>query len=389
VTCDPDRWVGLGFVATAANAAPDVIAGWGCIYTVAPQICFGLGYPENDPALSDAKACMNRCRELGMEVAGWAWCANPAIATDEADYHASVCLELGLDAFIANMEAPYDAHGDQTNPVMWAPDAYADGFRDTAPDVELAVTTTPRWGSSGNGLRAAGAVIMPQAFMGEVPDATIPNAVSHAEAWGWTIDRIRPLVQVYPTNGVRPDPNVYNADANACQVGVVPYTLEQAFDAPSVIATLAPAILRPPTSAPKPPDPEPPDPEPPKPGPPPDLPFARALYPPDAKAKGKTPSTDGPDVVAVKRAISRAGYWRWQNFDAAYSNGFAHGRSGDGTGVAGFQAAHVDLQGKPPSGWYGSATHEALRCFVIPTGPHAGEYAFDSYSIAQYRKALG
>jgi hypothetical protein len=361
-----------------------VIADMGPIQVVAPQIAFGLGTPENDPGLDAAVGCIGRCLEVGLDAAGWAWCCEPYNAEAEAEHHAAICLDLGLDLFIANMEEPYDAHGDSTNPKMWAPDEYADAFRALAPDVELGVTTTPRWASSGNQLRAAGATIMPQCFTGEVPDATIPNAVEHARSWGWPIDRIRPLVQTYKTNGVRPDAGVYNRDAEAKQVGVVPYTLEQAFDDEGVamIQTLTPSILRPPAAG------SPPE-TPPTTGPPPELPHARPLYPPDAKSKGKTPSTDGPDVIAVKRAISRAGYWRWQAFDPVYSNGFAHGRDGDGPGMEGFQRDHVLDPSVAPTGWYGSASHEALRCFVIPAGlPHAGEYAFDAYAIDQYRKAL-
>jgi len=202
-------------------------------------------------------------------------------------------------------------------------------------------------------------------------------------------------VQVYKTNGVRPSATTYNEDAANCNVGVVPYTLEQALDGEGqeMLKTLGPSILREPAETPVPPEPEPEPPHPPE--SPPDLPFKRALYPPDAKAKGKTPSPDGSDIVAVKRAVSRAGgsksgntgYWKWQSFDDTYSNGFSHGNSANGSGVEGFQADHVDLKGKPPSGWYGSTTHEALRTFVIPSGPNKGQWAFDSKACQLYRSA--
>jgi hypothetical protein len=224
------------------------------------------------------------------------------------------------------------------------------------------------------------------------------------QSWGWTVDRIRPLVQTYTTGGQFPDPNVYNTEAFTYSVGVVPYTVEQGG---AVIPTLKPSIQRPPTEGPvpiPPPDggdkPLPPDPGP---GPTPlDLPFARALYPPDAAAKGKTPSKDGPDVVALKRALSRAGngvgsaegwkasppkgFWKWdpQGWDDSYSNAFSHGGS-RGSGVAGFQ------QGLPmqPTGWYGKATHEALVGYLIPQGfQHAGEWAFDAQAVSLYREAL-
>lgn len=107
--------------------------------------------------------------------------------------------------------------------------------------------------------------------------------------------------------------------------------------------------------------------------------FPRPLYPPDANAHGKKPSTPGPDVLAYKRTVARAGRWEWQPFDEAYSNAFAHGKSGNviDTGVAGVQRQqHID-----PSGWLGKQTFNTLRSIVIPEGlPHAGEMAMDSYS---------
>jgi len=108
--------------------------------------------------------------------------------------------------------------------------------------------------------------------------------------------------------------------------------------------------------------------------------FPRPLYPPDAAAQGKTPSVNGSDVEAYKRTVSRAGRWQWQTFDQAFSNGFAHGRSGDvgETGVAG-----VQRQGNvPDSGWIGKTTFNLLRSIRIPDGlPHAGEAAMDARSV--------
>ena len=106
-------------------------------------------------------------------------------------------------------------------------------------------------------------------------------------------------------------------------------------------------------------------------------PLKRPLYPPDHP---DGPSPGGGDVIAIKRAISRAGFWLWQKFDNAYSNAFAQGGS-DGDGVAGFQRKN-GIQG---TGNYGSATHNALRDYVIPKGlPHAGEKAFDQTAANQY-----
>jgi hypothetical protein len=106
--------------------------------------------------------------------------------------------------------------------------------------------------------------------------------------------------------------------------------------------------------------------------------FPRKLYPPDAKKYGHPGSVDGPDVEAYKRTVSRAGRWPWQTFDQAYSNGFAHGSSGNvgKTGVAG-----VQRQGAPrldDTGWIGEKTFNLLRSIRVPTGPHEGEMAMDA-----------
>lgn len=104
--------------------------------------------------------------------------------------------------------------------------------------------------------------------------------------------------------------------------------------------------------------------------------FPRPLYPPDAAKYGHRPSVDGPDVVAYKRTVSRAGRWPWQAFDDAYSNGFAHGKGGNvaETGVAGVQRQqHLDA-----TGWIGEKTFNTLRSIRVPDGPHAGEMAMDA-----------
>ena len=101
------------------------------------------------------------------------------------------------------------------------------------------------------------------------------------------------------------------------------------------------------------------------------VPFERALYPPSTGKKSK----DGPDIVAVKRAISRLGYWEWREFDDSYSNAFAKG------GVAEFQRHN----GIAPTGNYGKTTHQKLIAARIPDGSHAREYAFDQYSINLYK----
>jgi hypothetical protein len=106
--------------------------------------------------------------------------------------------------------------------------------------------------------------------------------------------------------------------------------------------------------------------------------FPRPLYPPDAADKGKTPSINGPDVEAYKRTVWRAGRWPGPAsvFDRAYSNGFAHGTSGDviDTGVAGVQRQ----QNVDDTGWIGEKTFNTLRSIRVPTGPHEGEMAMDA-----------
>jgi len=108
--------------------------------------------------------------------------------------------------------------------------------------------------------------------------------------------------------------------------------------------------------------------------------FPRPLYPPDASEKGKQPSIDGPDVIAYKRTVSRAGRWPWQTFDDSFSNAFSHG---DGTGnVGGSGVAGVQRQQKiDDSGWIGEATFKTLRSIRVPEGsPHAGEMAMDAFA---------
>jgi len=112
--------------------------------------------------------------------------------------------------------------------------------------------------------------------------------------------------------------------------------------------------------------------------------FPRPLYPPSAKDKGKTPSKNGPDVLAYKRTICRLGRWEPWNpsgWDQAFNNAFSQGRGtgnvGD-SGVAGFQRQmKID-----PTGWIGSATFNTLASCRVPEGrPHAGEMAMDPNSV--------
>jgi len=107
-------------------------------------------------------------------------------------------------------------------------------------------------------------------------------------------------------------------------------------------------------------------------------PLKRTLLPP-GHPEGQSPPGD--DVIAVKRAISRAGFWRWQEFSDDYTEGFAKG-SGDGGGVAGYQRAN----GLDGNGMYGKNTHEKLRAENVPKGAtHAGEDCFDATAANLYK----
>lgn len=116
--------------------------------------------------------------------------------------------------------------------------------------------------------------------------------------------------------------------------------------------------------------------------------FPRPLYPPDAAGAGKKPSVDGPDVIAYKRTVSRAGRWPWDTYDDTFSNGFSHGKKGGNvgdSGMAGVQRqAHLDA-----TGWVGEKTFNLLRSIRIPEGlPHAGEPAMDATAVKQINQAF-
>jgi hypothetical protein len=105
--------------------------------------------------------------------------------------------------------------------------------------------------------------------------------------------------------------------------------------------------------------------------------MPRAMYFPGNPA-GKPPSSDGPDVLAYKRTVSRAGRWPWTQFNDTYTEEFACGRPGGNvpeTGVAGVQRQ----LGIEDTGQIGEATFNGLRSIRIPEGlPHAGEPAMDA-----------
>ncbi len=108
--------------------------------------------------------------------------------------------------------------------------------------------------------------------------------------------------------------------------------------------------------------------------------FPRPCYPPDA-APGRKPSAPGSDIEAYKRTISRAGRWKWQAFDQAFSNAFSHGKAGGNVGESGVAGVQRQQQIQP-TGFIGQETFNLLRSIRIPQGlPHAGEAAMDARSV--------
>jgi hypothetical protein len=118
--------------------------------------------------------------------------------------------------------------------------------------------------------------------------------------------------------------------------------------------------------------------------------FPRALYPPDAASAGKTPSKNGPDVVAYKRTICRLGRWApWdpERWNEAYTDEFAHGRGTGMVGDSGVAGVQRQQNISPDSGWLGQKTFNTLRSARVPTGPHEGEMAMDSVAVQLINEA--
>lgn len=103
------------------------------------------------------------------------------------------------------------------------------------------------------------------------------------------------------------------------------------------------------------------------------VPFMRILYPPD-HLKGPVPGGD--DVIAVKRAVSRAGYYPWRKFNNSYNEEFST------AGVKSFQKK----VGLPATGVYTKATHDKLRNTRSKLKP--AEWAFDAHSIKLIENAI-
>ena len=106
---------------------------------------------------------------------------------------------------------------------------------------------------------------------------------------------------------------------------------------------------------------------------PPSFKFKRDLYgPPD-----KRYPMSGDDCLAVKRALSRAGFIGWQDFTNVYGEQAK-------SGCIGFQKSVgiTGSDGGPPQGHYGQKTHSALLK-AKAEGKH--EWAFDDYSAKLYK----
>jgi len=241
-------WDSLAFVATPPDVPLTLVPKW--IKRLAVQVAWGDRLPIHPPS----DDWLNAARQQGFEVYAWAWCEGIDVEA-EARYHAQ--RAQGYAAFIANMEAPYDAHGNSGDPKYHYPGRYLEAFRAAgAFSGPLAITTQSVLGSDQTAWIQAGAVTMPQAFTGEHPSATLTNCVLGAQSWGWPIEQIRPLLQSYPT---RPEPTTYAFEALQLGIGGSPYTVEQSMDAAGQewLETMLPTIVRP-QQMPTPPEPTPP-----------------------------------------------------------------------------------------------------------------------------------
>lgn len=98
-------------------------------------------------------------------------------------------------------------------------------------------------------------------------------------------------------------------------------------------------------------------------------PFVRPLYPPSSPKK----SEGGLDVVGVKRAVSRAGYWLWAPFDDIYNEPFSKA-------VAKLKKEH-GLKNTPV---YDQATQAKL--VTLPAVDHPGEKAFDGVAVQSLQR---
>lgn len=243
-------WTGTCFVANPANTpldSPPLPPG---VKRLAVQVAWSLHPQAIDPVW------LERARER-FDVLAWAWCQGTDVEL-EAERHGA--LAAGYSAFVANMEAPYDAGGNQADDRFHWPTYYLDALEWDGP---LGLTVTPTFGSDMTAWRERGAIYMPQAFPLE-NGYDVTGCVEHGEAWGWPPEQQRPLAQCYttemmssrgrvirrhtqPRTAERPSGAQLNADASAHAVGLIPYVVEQAIDSggQAWFAECAPSIARP------------------------------------------------------------------------------------------------------------------------------------------------
>lgn len=223
------RWA---WVNTPTDIGPDLIAdlGYQAAIIWAPS-------PIAEPWVAAARA-------LGVKVAGWHRCTLPDPAQDGQAAGAAT-LRLGLDGYNLNIEDEYDTHGKQGTPetdvILKRTGQLLAGFRSVCAQVPLSASVTPRWTGDHDALRAHHVCLMPEAYPAEVPSATVAVCVDHARAYGWQAADIRPLFQVYPTNGIRPDAAQAIAEAHTAGVKLTPYPVESALDDQTLLRNLAAA----------------------------------------------------------------------------------------------------------------------------------------------------
>jgi len=252
---DAGEFVGLGYVATMKNADPSVIAELRVVSQLACQIAWGTGLPEGVTP-DDIAGWLRRTVSYGLDVVGWAWCdaRDVSQAEVEAVAHADACVEYGIGRFVANTEENYNAHGNQKSHRYWMVDVYVEAFMDRlgelgAKPLALGLTTTPLFGSSMLLAQSERWVHMPQAFGA----STVGQSCTHSQMWGWSASLMRPLVQTYANpDGTRQPAQPYLAESASWQVGVCPYTVEQAMDSEGValLHQLEPATFRSPVDDP-------------------------------------------------------------------------------------------------------------------------------------------
>ena len=114
------------------------------------------------------------------------------------------------------------------------------------------------------------------------------------------------------------------------------------------------------------------------------VPFVRPLYPPDHE---DGPVPDGPDVEAVKRICWKLGRWSPPPHDRAFSNSFAHGKSGN-VSESGWEGVQRQAGVAKASGAYGERSHHIAIYSRIPKGlDNSGKFACDDYEVALFQQA--